>query len=197
MGHPAPRDHDLLYNWLYRNAGRTPLWRFPDVIKGDNLELRRLDFSNYQALPPLFAGDDNPFVEPRFRNLRDFYEYVGYLMAIFPYEPDHGGADYLVYDRCGWTLTGIVHAYDLSTEADVSDRAFVGFQFGPAFRGRGIAHRAVTALERYLLEGRGLRRLYGVTEVDNTHSQRFLLRRGYVHFADRGGNRTYLLTRGA
>ena len=190
MSHPRPSNHDLLYNWLYENAGRTPLWQFPDQLLDPGIRLQRLDFSNYHGIPDLFADDDNRFLEPRFRTLTDFYEYVGFLMAIVPYSPDHGGVDYLVYTP-GGALAGIVHLYDLSCRAGQEHRAYVGFQIGRAFRGTDLAHRAVSRLERYATEERGLTQLLADTIASNTRSIQFLERRGYAFLSAERRVRTY------
>ena len=195
MRHPAPKDHDVLYNWLYQNAGRTPFWEFPETIPGEDLRLERMTFENYQELVSVFADDENPFVEQQFRQLDTLYEYVGYLMAIFPYHGKHGGADYLVYPTGEHLPAGIVHLYDLNIETDKKDRAFIGFQIGSAHRGTSVGHRAVSALEGYALEQRGLERLYATTLIDNIGSINFLLRRGYRRIESEGPHCEFLLTR--
>ena len=178
-------DQAILLHWLHEHAGRVPHWQFPEWINGAGLRLLRLTPQNYGVLYELFADDDHPYVEERFRDKAGLYDYVAQLMAVFPYQPQHGGADYLVYEE--QTPVGIVHLYDLSVETP--ERAFVGFQIAAPWRGSDVAHRAVSTLETYALTERGLTDLRAETYASNRHAQAFLLRRGYVEI---GGHRDVL-----
>ncbi len=190
MPHPSPKNHDLLYNWLYEHAGRTPYWQFPDRMEAPGVVLERLTFDNYHGVPALFDEDDSPFLEKRFLSLSSLHEYVGFLMAVFPYSVDHGGVDYLVRTPDG-DLAGLVHLYDLSREPGQRHRAYVGFQVGRKFRGGGLAHRAVSLLEDYAVQERKMTLLLADTYEENTRSIRFLERRGYVFLSSDRGIRTY------
>lgn len=204
--HPTIPPDSWLWRSIYRNLGRQPRWVFPEIVHGNGLRFVRLHVDNYDALWPLLAQGDTTFVDREYRERRALYEQTLLLRANLPFTGNNGAVDYLVvntpgknqtygsHDRYdylfdldlyeGEHLTGVVHLYELSHERlgdEGMPKPLVGIQLAAAYRGRGVADRALGLLEQFVVEN--YPKTSGVTAMikrENKRSLRFFRRRGYV-----------------
>ena len=86
-------------------------------------------------------------------------------------------------------------------EDDLSDDVNLGYQFDPAYWGRGFAAESAGPVLRYAFERLELRRLVAYTQRDNARSVRVLEKLGFqqhsrTNYKDDGGNecRLFVLT---
>jgi RimJ/RimL family protein N-acetyltransferase len=90
-------------------------------------------------------------------------------------------SDWLAGDRADVTIrVGGEFAGDIGMRNEAFSRqAMIGYSVAPAFRGRGVATRAVRLLSAWAFEA-GVRRLAAGTMLDNVASQRVLEKAGFV-----------------
>lgn len=204
--HPQIPPDSFLWFYIHRNLGQDPLWTFPTFLCGNGLRCERLDFNNYHDLLELLKNDPNPFVDERFKQEQELYEYVMHQLACTPYSGKRGGVDYLIVDtpgsnadydtfttrferygvrvREGEEFCGMLHLYELSRERLAPDFAmpspFVGIVLYPKARGRGIGQRAISLLESFVLENYPVMELTAMIRKENERSQRFFRSLGYT-----------------
>ena len=196
----------LTEHWdrIRRHLGRQPCWSFPDQIRGDGLHLRRLDFDNMHEVLRLFINDPTPYVDARFREEDQLFEYVLHLLAEAAYSAESGGVDYLIVDVPGqdypyeqfdssWLknqhdlpeaarFVGVAHLYDLRHTEDMGHNIYppkAGLMIGRAYRGRGIGQRAMGLLQEYVRRNHQTDCLQVEIEASNTASREFFNGLGY------------------
>lgn len=176
--YPLP---EWLQYYMEQNIGRPPLWTFPSLPPtADGLTFEQVGFDNAQAILDMFAGDEDPFVDARFKEEQLLYEYICHLRIVLPYSGKHGGCDWLVITP-DHRYAGLLHMYDFSRETiGFSNRqCSVGYVIAAPFRGTGLAYRVMEHLHQYLFQKLDRLLLVASTRPENRRSRGFLKRLGY------------------
>jgi RimJ/RimL family protein N-acetyltransferase len=176
--YPLP---DWLQFWVEQNAGRKPLWNFPKMPPTpDGFWFQKLDFRNRYLLLEMFENDSDSWVDERFKDPKEVYEYVAQQRICMPYSGKHGGCDWLVMspeDECA----GILHNFDFSLEnfGFQHRKCSVGYAFAEKFRGTGLPRQIMLHFQDYLFKKMDRLLLMACVEKENTRSIRFLEKLGY------------------
>ncbi len=150
--HPHPLPGWLQYS-MECYIGRPPIWQFPEFAETPHLQFERLSFDNREVVLEMFENDVNPFVAKDFKSAAKLYEYVASQRICGPYSPKHGCADWIVRTRQKEPV-GLLHVYDRSRETWALNhrRCCIGYVIAEPFRGAGLAHEAVRALQDYVFK---------------------------------------------
>ena len=133
------------------------------------LRFERMTDDNWAEAAAVFAGDDSPHLDDRFRKTDSFERYARFIIDHVAWSTKHGGADYLVRLREDGTCVGLLDLYDVNREIfdDAPYRYTVGFQFGRAHRRRGYGAEAVRALLCHARDRLGRTRVLAFTPRGN------------------------------
>ena len=169
-----------LQSYMERNIGRQPLWAFPRIPDTpDCLSFDTLDFENRRLVLDMFENDPDPWVDERFKDPQQLYEYVAHLRIVMPYSPKHGGADWLV--RKGREHVGLLHAFDFSRERFGYNhrQCAIGFAFVDKYRGTGLPFRTVQYFQDFLFRKMDRLYLFATVNRENRRSIAFLKKLGF------------------
>lgn len=165
----------------FRRMHPEPYFQFPAIPSTPTVSFEKLDLENFGQLPLLFADDQSPFVDERFKNYEGAKEYATYLTLYGAFSPKQGSQDWLFKTVTG-EYAGIVHLYDLSLEtfAENNTRAWIGFATKEAYRNRGftsvvVAHFIQSIFRFYPV----IDYIHAMTDKENSASQRFLEKLGF------------------
>ena len=169
-----------LQSYMERNIGRRPIWNFPHIPDSpEGLSFEMLDFENRHHILEMFGNDPDPWVDERFKDPQQLYEYVAHLRIVMPYTGKRGGADWLVSKEREYV--GLLHAFEFSRENFGYNhrKCAMGFAFAENHRGAGLPLRAVQYFQEFLF--RKMDRLYLTASVKrgNLRSIAFLKKLGF------------------
>lgn len=192
------------WDQLSRHLGRQPCWLFPDQIRGDGLHLRRLDFHNLHEVIRLFVCDNNPYIDSRFQNEDELFEYVLHQLGLAAYNSESGAVDYLIVDTPGqaykyeqfdsnWLkndhslpegagFAGLLHLYDLRQTESLGHEIYppkAGIMISENYRGKGVGRRAMNLLQEYVRRNHHTDRLQVEIKGENAPSLSFFDSLGY------------------
>ena len=75
-----------LQSYMERNIGRRPIWNFPHIPDSpEGLSFEMLDFENRHHILEMFGNDSDPWVDERFKDPQQLYDYVAHLRIVMPY----------------------------------------------------------------------------------------------------------------
>ncbi|MEK7256534.1 MAG: GNAT family protein, partial [Bacteroidota bacterium] len=174
---------DWLQFSLEQNAGRPPLWDLPAPSPtADEFWFQKLDFRNRHLVLEMFENDPDPWVDERFKDPKELYEYVANLRINMPYSGKHGGCDWLVR-MPGWhgECVAILHNFDFSRETYgyQNRKCSIGYAFAQKFRGTGLPQKIMQHFHKYLFGKMNRLLLLAMVDKDNTRNIRFLEKLGY------------------
>ena len=199
------------WNELSNHIGRAPAWDVPDQIRGNDVIFRRLDFNNYREMVDLFEGDDDLFIDSRFRHDESTVEFLIGQLGDAAYSPDSGAVDYLIIDSPGldtdyvqftstWLqsspqlppearLAGVIHLYDLDQRNGKSQKTpKVGIMTAAEFRGTDLSARALKLMHTYARRNFNFTCVEAEIEKENQRSIRFFEKLGYKIQRERSDN---------
>jgi RimJ/RimL family protein N-acetyltransferase len=166
---------------MEQNVGRKPIWDFPKIpTTPDGFWFQQLTFRNRSLLLEMFENDPEPWVDERFKDPKEVYEYVAYLRISMPYSGKHGGCDWLVMSPERECI-GLLHNFDFSREnyGFQHRQCSVGYAFVKTVRGTGLPQRVMLHFQAYLFQKMNRLLLMASVDKDNTRSIRFLEKLGY------------------
>lgn len=175
--YPLP---NWLQSYMERNIGRSPVWQFPHIpASPEGLFFEKLDFQNRHHVLEMFENDPDPWVDERFKDPQQLYEYVAHLRIVMPYAGKRGGADWLV--RKGGEYAGLLHAFEFSRENFGYNhrKCAIGFAFAQKYRGAGTPFHAVKYFQDFLFQKMGRLYLTASVKRENLRSIRFLKNLGF------------------
>ncbi len=176
--YPLP---DWLQFSMEQNIGRKPLWDFPKIPPTpDGFWFQQLEFRNRSLLLEMFENDPDPWVDERFKDPKEVYEYVANLRICMPYSGKHGGCDWLVMtpER---DCAGILHNFDFSLEnyGFQHRQCSIGYAFAQPLRGTGLPQQIMLHFQEYLFHKMDRLLLMASVDKGNARSIRFLEKLGY------------------
>jgi RimJ/RimL family protein N-acetyltransferase len=151
------------------------------ILPSERLTYELLSPNNYLILLEMFAQDENPFVDSRFKNPQELEEYADYMFSYAAFSPTRGGADWLFRDKNGKHL-GILHLYDLSLANNTSaqESCTIGFATIQEYRAKGISFEAVTHFLTYVRQVFGKTKIWAYTLKNNTAAKQFMQKVGFI-----------------
>lgn len=169
-----------LQSYMERNIGRRPVWNFPLIPDSpEGLSFDILDFENRHHILEMFENDPDPWVDERFKDPQQLYEYVAHLRIVMPYTGKRGGADWLV--RKDREYIGLLHAFEFSRENFGYNhrKCAVGFAFAEPYRGTGLPFRTVQYFQDFLFRKMDRLCLMASVKRGNRRSIAFLKKLGF------------------
>jgi RimJ/RimL family protein N-acetyltransferase len=166
---------------MEQNVGCKPLWDLPRIPPTpDGHWFQQLNFRNRFLLLEMFENDPDAWVDQRFKDPKEVYEYVAHLRIRMPYSGKHGGCDWLVMTperECA----GILHNFDFSLEnyGYQHRKCSVGYAFAAAYRGTGLPLLIMQHFQAYLFQKMNRLLLMASVDKGNVRSIRFLEKLGY------------------
>lgn len=148
---------------------------FPETIEGEGLRLEAFCAGNLDELWKSIVSDrDNPKRRGIWPGIGSKDELRAYFSICELPSPVSGETGYVI--RVSGELAGTFHVFSVNKE---EGRAELGYGLHHAFEGRGLATRALAAVE-HSLKGLGFRRLRIQCPVWNEKSWRVAERSGYA-----------------
>jgi RimJ/RimL family protein N-acetyltransferase len=162
--------------------GEIPAIEVPAVLPSARLSYHLLDEHNEGEMLAMFTGDDNPFVQPDFKQAESLAYYVDNLWTYSRHSVKRAGRDWLLREGEWGPYVGVLHLYDLSLDPfhNSHRKCTIGFAIRDSARRQGYASEAVGHLLQFLRQELGQIRVLAYTATNNAVSQAFLIQQGFV-----------------
>lgn len=149
---------------------------FPFLTSSQHLEYKQLNEENYHCLFELFQADKSPYIDERFKDLKEAKQYAKNSVEA-TFSAKHGGCDFLIKLKDSETYIGVLHLFDLSLEtfADKHLNASIGFAIAEPYRHQYYATEAVRQLIDYVQNALKRPYILAYTHPENEAANDFLL----------------------
>lgn len=149
---------------------------FPPLAPSQRLAYVPLTVANSHHLVEIFQGDENVFIDKRFKNEAEARKYAQESEAA-KYYAKYGGCDFLIKLKDSDTYIGVLHLFNLSLESfmDKHLNASIGFAIARPFRRHYYATEAVRHLIDYVKNTLQRPHILAYTHPENEAANDFLL----------------------
>lgn len=151
---------------------------FRPLLPTGQLTYETLTMDNCYVLLDLFAGDDNPFVDRRFKERSEVESYAQFITESV-YSMKRAACDYLFKTRDG-QYAGVVHLYEMSRETGATGCS-VGFATAAPFRRKGLTLEAFRHLISQVFSSYAIQTVHAQTSHLNIASNYLICKTGFVY----------------
>lgn len=198
-------DFQQKYNLASETIEKIRLWRefrwnklkenfpFQNLPDTERLSYELMTWDNFRTYLSLFEGDEDEFVDERFKSIGKLEEYAVGVLEFAHFSVKHGGCDWFIRLK-DHSPVGVLHLYELNLEIIEGKHlpCFFGYALSRSFRGQGFAYEAAKNLLEHIPKIFERYEVYAEPKTGNQASRNLLKRLGFSEIRTLSGNKSSL-----